>query len=129
MTLSAIIVNNYYYFPKKKIFGAFVNGNLTDRHNNTFFGSGETFLFSLQPEKERYYWTGESDLILRANDEEMIIGSGGRVRIIYKYPQNRLVSYPDHHALWVWHHATFSGQKCYMTTVIKTAPTRYLLRQ
>ena len=52
-------------------------GDLKDRHNNTFFGSGETFLFTLKPNSRCYYWTAESDLILRANDEELIVGSGG----------------------------------------------------
>lgn len=52
-------------------------GNLIDRHNNTFFGSGETFLFTLKPHPSHYPWTAKSDLVLRANDEELIVGSGG----------------------------------------------------
>lgn len=59
------------------VFGAVVISDLKDRHNNTFFGSGETFLFTLKPNSQCYYWTAESDLILRANDEELIVGSGG----------------------------------------------------
>lgn len=59
------------------MFGAFIVGPLTERHDNQFFGSGESFLFSLQPESKCFYWTAESDLILRANDEELIVGSGG----------------------------------------------------
>ncbi len=52
-------------------------GDLKERHTNSFFGLGETFLFSLKPSPKSYRWTAESDLILRANDEELIVGSGG----------------------------------------------------
>lgn len=64
-------------YPLLQVFGAFIVGSLTDRRNNTFFGSGETFLFMLKPHPQRFEWTAESDLILRGNDEEIIIGSGG----------------------------------------------------
>ena len=60
-----------------KVFGAFIVGSLTDRRNNTFFGSGESFLFSLYPRFQCFEWTAESDLILRGNDDELIVGSGG----------------------------------------------------
>ena len=60
-----------------QIFGGFIASELLERHNNQFFGTGETFLFSLSPDVEHYTWTAEADLILRANDHELIIGSGG----------------------------------------------------
>ncbi len=33
--------------------------------------------FSLTPEPVVYRWTGETDLIMRGNDQELIVGSGG----------------------------------------------------
>lgn len=60
-----------------QIFGGFIASELLERHNNQFFGTGETFLFSLSPDVQCYTWTAEADLILRANDHELIIGSGG----------------------------------------------------
>jgi hypothetical protein len=62
---------------KQSILGAFIASPLVDRHKNTFFGSGETILFTLEPCQKHYQWTADSDLILRANDEELIVGSGG----------------------------------------------------
>ena len=59
------------------MFGAFIVGDLHERHSNQFFGSGESFLFTVEPISACFTWTAESDLILRANDEELIVGSGG----------------------------------------------------
>ena len=64
---------------------------MKERHNNTFFGSGETVLFSLKPDSKCYRWTAESDLILRANDDELIVGSGGGyVMTAVEYHSNHL---------------------------------------
>uniref|UniRef100_A0A1X7SEG0 Oxidation resistance protein 1 n=1 Tax=Amphimedon queenslandica TaxID=400682 RepID=A0A1X7SEG0_AMPQE len=34
---------------KESVFGAFIATSLTERSKNSFFGSGETFLFTLKP--------------------------------------------------------------------------------
>ncbi len=60
-----------------QIFGSFIASELRDRHGTQFFGNGETYLFSLSPSPVVYRWTGETDLILRGNDQELIVGSGG----------------------------------------------------
>ena len=73
----------YYYLWSSErvlllqVFGAFIVGPLIERHHNQFFGSGESFLFSLLPQAQCFHWSAETDLILRANDEELIVGSGG----------------------------------------------------
>lgn len=59
------------------MFGSFIASELSERHNTQFFGTGETFLFSLSPDVQCYKWSAETDLILRANDHELIVGSGG----------------------------------------------------
>ena len=59
------------------MFGAFIASDLKERHDAQFFGTGETFLFTLVPHAQQYRWTAETDLILRANDQELIVGSGG----------------------------------------------------
>lgn len=81
---------NFAFYMTQKVFGTILVGDLKERHNNTFFGSGETVLFSLKPNTVSYTWTAESDLILRANDEEIIAGSGGgldylTVHVMYMY--------------------------------------------
>ena len=60
-----------------QVFGAFIASDLRERHDAQFFGTGETFLFALVPQRTLFRWTGETDLILRANDRELIVGSGG----------------------------------------------------
>ena len=59
------------------MFGSFIATELRERHGTQFFGSGETFLFSLTPDPVVYRWTGETDLILRGNDQELLVGAGG----------------------------------------------------
>ena len=34
-------------------------------------------LFMVSPEPHCFHWTGENDFILRCNDKELIVGSGG----------------------------------------------------
>jgi hypothetical protein len=60
-----------------EVFGAFIASDLRERHEAQFFGTGETFLFALVPQPALFRWTGDTDLILRANDQELIVGSGG----------------------------------------------------
>ena len=60
-----------------QVFGAFIASDLRERHDAQFFGTGETFLFTLFPVIQQFSWTAETDLILRANDQELIVGSGG----------------------------------------------------
>ena len=60
-----------------QVFGSFIASPLSDRHGKQFFGTGESFLFSVYPEAKCYQWTAKTDLILRATDHELIIGAGG----------------------------------------------------
>lgn len=59
------------------MFGAFIATELQERHSAQFFGTGETILFTLTPSPWCFHWTGENDFILRCNDQELIVGSGG----------------------------------------------------
>ena len=34
-------------------------------------------LFTISPKAQCFKWTGENDFILRCNDQEVIVGSGG----------------------------------------------------
>ena len=63
--------------PFVQVFGAFIASDLRERHDAQFFGTGETFLFTLLPQTQQFRWSAETDLILRANDQELIVGSGG----------------------------------------------------
>ena len=60
-----------------QVFGAFIATELQERHSAQFFGTGETMLFTLTPSPWCFHWTGENDFILRCNDQELIVGSGG----------------------------------------------------
>ena len=62
-----------------QVFGAFIATELQERHSKSaqFFGTGETMLFCVKPQPQCFPWTGENDFILRCNDQEMIVGSGG----------------------------------------------------
>ncbi|CAF0933505.1 unnamed protein product [Adineta steineri] len=71
-----------------EIFGGFCAGLWSDRHNKTYFGFGESFLFTLLPKQTRYSWVGQQqdsdnrqhqlkrELFLFVNNEKIIIGGG-----------------------------------------------------
>lgn len=69
-----------------EIFGAYCSGSWNDRKQKgvMYFGSGETFLFTLQPEKKIFRWVGmrnqsttsTQELFLRVDLSKIVIGSG-----------------------------------------------------
>ena len=72
---------------QNEIFGAFCAGNWNERkQKKLYFGTGETFLFSLVPEKRNYKWVGtrlekmttNQEMFLRADVNKIVIGGGGR---------------------------------------------------
>ena len=74
-----------------EIFGAYCSSSWANRLSKdtpgTFFGTGETFLFTLKPKSAKYEWVGEgsgrtrgnrsSQLFMSSNSKCLIIGSGG----------------------------------------------------
>lgn len=74
-----------------EIFGAYCSsswaGRLSKDTPGTFFGTGETFLFTLKPKSVKYEWVGEgcgevrgnrsSQLFMSSNNKCLMIGSGG----------------------------------------------------
>ncbi|EFA78561.1 WD-40 repeat-containing protein [Heterostelium album PN500] len=56
------------------IFGAFISDELKPKAN--FYGSGETFLFKLEPEFQVFKWTKENDLFIYSSLEYISIGGG-----------------------------------------------------
>jgi len=73
-----------------EIFGAFCAGLWSDRHNKTYFGFGESFLFTLLSKQIKYPWVGQQqqqvndnrqhqvkrELFLFVSNEKLIIGGG-----------------------------------------------------
>lgn len=62
-----------------QVFGAFLASDLAQRHKSKgqFFGTGESFLFTLQPTAACHRWTGESSFFLLAQEGELVVGGGG----------------------------------------------------
>ncbi|CAM4812245.1 unnamed protein product [Rotaria magnacalcarata] len=72
-----------------EIFGAFCAGLWSDRHNRTYFGCGESFLFTLIPKQKKYAWVGQQqqhennrqnqvkrEMFLFVDADKLIIGGG-----------------------------------------------------
>jgi len=57
------------------VFGGFASH--TWRKNVSFFGTGECFLFSLNPKIKMYTWTGSNSQFLLAREECLGFGGGG----------------------------------------------------
>ncbi|GAV00098.1 hypothetical protein RvY_10995 [Ramazzottius varieornatus] len=75
---------------KDEVFGAFCSHSWENRFNGgknlSYFGTGETFLFTLHPRKETYRWIGlgkteaptaGSSLFQTADSSTLIVGGGG----------------------------------------------------
>jgi hypothetical protein len=69
----------------QKIFGAFCAGYWNERKENPLhFGTGETFLFTIAPDKQAYKWVGtrkektcgNQDMFLRVDNNKISIGGG-----------------------------------------------------
>ncbi|XP_051262452.1 nuclear receptor coactivator 7-like isoform X2 [Dicentrarchus labrax] len=59
----------------KKVFGAFSSEPF--RASKYCYGTGETFLFSFNPDFQAYRWSGENSYFVSGNLESLAIGGGG----------------------------------------------------
>ena len=59
-----------------EVFGCYCSEPWTKRLSNIFFGTGETFLFSLEPKPMKYQWSEKAALFISASNEYLLIGSG-----------------------------------------------------
>ncbi|RNA23561.1 TBC1 domain family member 24 isoform X4 [Brachionus plicatilis] len=78
---------------ENEIFGAFCAGDWNERKNpkTLFFGTGETFLFTLSPEKSVFKWVGlkqetksNQEMFIRVNANKISIGGGSREGLVIK---------------------------------------------
>ncbi|CAJ1062072.1 nuclear receptor coactivator 7 isoform X1 [Xyrichtys novacula] len=60
---------------QKKVFGAFSSDPF--KVSKYSYGTGETFLFSFNPEFQAYRWSGENSYFVSGNLESLQIGGGG----------------------------------------------------
>ncbi|XP_035499833.2 nuclear receptor coactivator 7 isoform X3 [Scophthalmus maximus] len=59
----------------KKVFGAFSTDPF--RVSKYYYGTGETFLFSFNPDFQAYRWSGENSYFVNGKLESLQIGGGG----------------------------------------------------
>ncbi|XP_054478006.1 nuclear receptor coactivator 7 [Anoplopoma fimbria] len=59
----------------KKVFGAFSSDPF--KVSKYCYGTGETFLFSFNPDFQAYRWSGENSYFVSSNQESLQIGAGG----------------------------------------------------
>ncbi|XP_056446400.1 nuclear receptor coactivator 7 isoform X1 [Gadus chalcogrammus] len=57
-----------------QVFGSFLSHPL--RPSDTFYGTGETFLFMLHPRFKCFRWTGENTFFIKGNLDSFAIGGG-----------------------------------------------------
>uniref|UniRef100_A0A3Q2YJL5 Si:ch211-15d5.11 n=1 Tax=Hippocampus comes TaxID=109280 RepID=A0A3Q2YJL5_HIPCM len=58
----------------EEVFGAFLSHPL--RLSETFYGTGETFLFMLHPRFKCFRWTGENSFFIKGDLDSFAIGGG-----------------------------------------------------
>lgn len=57
-----------------QVFGALTSCEL--RVSESFYGTGESFLFVMNPKLQIYQWTGENSYFIQGNNESLAIGAG-----------------------------------------------------
>jgi hypothetical protein len=57
-----------------QLFGALISENI--RLHEHFYGTGESFLFSLRPKRHIYSWSGENQLFVQGTLDSLIVGAG-----------------------------------------------------
>jgi len=57
-----------------RVFGALVSCSL--HTSDSFYGTGQSFLFTLKPEFNVYKWTGENLFFVKGNHDGIWIGAG-----------------------------------------------------
>jgi len=57
-----------------QLFGALISENI--RMAEHFYGTGESFLFSLRPKRNVYSWSGENQLFVQGTLESLVVGAG-----------------------------------------------------
>ncbi|XP_061425229.1 oxidation resistance protein 1-like isoform X2 [Lethenteron reissneri] len=60
-----------------QIFGAFVSSAI--RCNDHYYGTGETFLFTFNPDFKIFRWTGENSFFVSGDKDSLVIGGGDGV--------------------------------------------------
>uniref|UniRef100_W5KUS1 Si:ch211-15d5.11 n=1 Tax=Astyanax mexicanus TaxID=7994 RepID=W5KUS1_ASTMX len=58
----------------QQVFGGFLSHPL--RPSDTFYGTGETFLFLLRPRFKCFHWTGENSFFIKGDLDSFAIGGG-----------------------------------------------------
>lgn len=59
---------------KKQVFGAITSCEI--RVSESFYGTGESCLFVMNPKLQVYPWTGENSYFIQGNNESLAIGAG-----------------------------------------------------
>ena len=59
------------------IFGGFISQTL--KNKSSFYGSGESFVFSIKPTPAVYRWTGRNDFFVVSNTNKIAMGGGSGV--------------------------------------------------
>jgi len=57
-----------------EVFGALASAPLV--HRDTFYGTGESFLFKTQPRFSVFPWSGDNQLFVRGNSDSLVVGAG-----------------------------------------------------
>ncbi|XP_076058334.1 TLD domain-containing protein mustard isoform X5 [Oratosquilla oratoria] len=58
----------------QSVFGAVMS--CAPKVSDLFYGTGESFLFTFQPDLQTYLWTGENTFFMKGNNESLVIGGG-----------------------------------------------------
>ncbi|XP_032815435.2 nuclear receptor coactivator 7-like isoform X3 [Petromyzon marinus] len=60
-----------------QVFGAFVSSAI--RCNDHYYGTGETFLYTFNPDFKIFRWTGENSFFISGDKDSLVIGGGDGV--------------------------------------------------
>jgi hypothetical protein len=75
----AILANRIFliigcFFGDEQVFGAITSCEI--RVSESFYGTGESLLFVINPKMQIYPWSGDNSYFIQGNNESLAIGAG-----------------------------------------------------
>lgn len=74
IVFDAVEMNSQHDVCRSQVFGAITSCEI--RVSESFYGTGESLLFAINPKMQIYPWSGDNSYFIQGNNESLAIGAG-----------------------------------------------------